>query len=238
VRRRAIPGERGATMISINGNTQPDGRAGADASRIDRESVANEVGAAIAHQLNGPLTALLLYLGDLYQGSDRFPVGDSDGLSLKEVAENALREAEHVCALMRRLGDSFEAPLREQTAFAQGREMIRWWSRVGNVSHEHASAQAIPAHQISLTPRESEVLCLIREGCSNKEGGMRLQISHRTFESHRARLMRKFGAKNVADLLRLAVLDHEGGDSHRSARAVQGRTARSRRSGGSTRCRS
>jgi DNA-binding CsgD family transcriptional regulator len=223
-------------MISLNGSTELDGRNGTDVSRIDRESVANEVGAAIAHQLNGPLTALLLYLGDLYQGSDRFPVGDSDGLSLKEVAENALREAERVCALMRRLGDSFEAPLREQTAFAQGREMIRWWSQAGNANRHTANTQAVPAPQISLTRRESEVLRLVREGCSNKEGGMRLQISHRTFESHRARLMRKFGAKNVADLLRLAAQDHEGGDSRRSALAVQGRTARSRRSGEPARC--
>src|SRR6476661_3531693 len=128
-------------MMAINGNAGLNGRAGTEVARIDRESVAHEVGAAIVHQLNGPLTALLLYLGDLYQGSDRFPVGDRDGLSLKEVAGNALREAERVCALMRRLGDTFEAPLREQTAFAQGREMIRWWSQAGNANHEAANAQ-------------------------------------------------------------------------------------------------
>src|SRR3954471_17323435 len=93
-----------------------------------------------------------------------------------------------------------------------------------------------PACSVPLTARECEVLSLVREGCSNKEGGMRLQISHRTFESHRARLMRKFGAKNVADLLRLAAQDREGGDSHRSGMAVQGRTIRSKRSGGSARC--
>jgi DNA-binding CsgD family transcriptional regulator len=223
-------------MMSVNGGAGRNGRAGSDVSRFDRESVANEVGAAIAHQLNGPLTALLLYLGDLYQGSDQFPVGDCDGVSLKEVAENALREAERICALMRRLGDSFEAPLREQTAFAQGREMIRWWSRAGNGDNDTANAQDVPAHQIALTMRESEVLRLIREGCSNKEGGVRLQISHRTFESHRARLMRKYGAKNVADLLRLAARDHEACDSHRSASAIQGRAARQRRSSGSARC--
>lgn len=222
-------------MMAINGSAGLNGREGPDVSRIDRESVANEVGAAIAHQLNGPLTALLLYLGDLNQGSDRFPVGDCDGLSLKEVAENALREAERVCALIRRLGDSFEAPLREQTAFAQGREMIRWWSRAGHADNDVANAQEAPSHQTSLTVRESEVLRIIREGCSNKEGGVRLQISHRTFESHRARLMRKYGAKNVADLLRLAGRDQEGCDSHRSTSAVQGKT-RPRRSGGSTRC--
>ena len=233
-RRRVAFGEGGAAMMLINGSAGLNDRDGTEVSRIDRESVANEVGAAIAHQLNGPLTALLLYLGDLYQGSDQFPVADCNGLSLKEVAENALREAERVCAMMRRLGDSFEAPLREQTAFAQGREMIRWWSQAGNADNDTANTQEVSPHQIALTMREFEVLRLIREGCSNKEGGVRLQISHRTFESHRARLMRKYGAKNVADLLRLAARDQEGCD--RSGSAVRGRTARPRRSGGSTRC--
>ncbi len=53
-----------------------------------------------------------------------------------------------------------------------------------------------------LTPREQEVLALIAEGTSNKVGGYRLGISPRTFEAHRAQIMRKFGARNIADLIR------------------------------------
>ena len=56
-----------------------------------------------------------------------------------------------------------------------------------------------------LTPREREVLALIIGGSSNKEGGRRLEISTRTFEAHRAHLMAKLGAKNAADLIRLAM---------------------------------
>lgn len=50
----------------------------------ERARAMNEVGAAIAHQLNGPLTALLLYVGDLSQNSDRFPAADGTGQSLKQ----------------------------------------------------------------------------------------------------------------------------------------------------------
>jgi DNA-binding CsgD family transcriptional regulator len=77
--------------------------------------------------------------------------------------------------------------------------------------------------------RESEFLRVIGGGCSNQEGGMRLQIIHRTFESYRARLKRKFGARNVADLLRLATLDRQ----EEIASALQGNPTRS---SGTIRC--
>jgi DNA-binding CsgD family transcriptional regulator len=61
--------------------------------------------------------------------------------------------------------------------------------------------------QKPLTKREREVLNLISEGCSNKQGALRMLISPRTFESHRAEAMRKLGARNTADLVRSALLD-------------------------------
>lgn len=56
-----------------------------------------------------------------------------------------------------------------------------------------------------LTPREREVLDQIVSGSSNKEIGRELGISPRTIEVHRARIMAKFGAKNAADLVRIAL---------------------------------
>ena len=56
-----------------------------------------------------------------------------------------------------------------------------------------------------LTPREDEVLDLIVRGSSNKEGAHRLGIATRTFEAHRAHIMEKLGARNAADLVRLAL---------------------------------
>lgn len=191
---------------------------------VERARAINEVGAAIAHALNGPLTALLFYVGDLAQNSDQFPDEDDDGTSLKQVAANALREAERVCFLMQRITDAFEAPLKKETAVAQGREVIRWLSRASE--EDEGGVQASPAVQERLTPRERDVLRLVMEGCSNKEGAMRLQISYRTFESHRAHLMRKLGAKNAVELMKLALLTpqaiHEvAPDVDHSTRVVQ-----------------
>jgi two-component system response regulator FixJ len=61
-----------------------------------------------------------------------------------------------------------------------------------------------------LTPRERAVLEQIIGGSSNKETGRKLGVSPRTVEVHRARIMAKLGAKNVADLVRI-VLSHERG---------------------------
>jgi DNA-binding CsgD family transcriptional regulator len=68
---------------------------------------------------------------------------------------------------------------------------------------------ASAAGQKPLTKREREVLGLISEGYSNKQGALRMRISPRTFESHRAEAMRKLGARNTADLVRTALL-HPG----------------------------
>ena len=54
----------------------------------------------------------------------------------------------------------------------------------------------------TLTPRERDVLEQLVAGASNKEAGRLLGISPRTIEIHRARIMEKLGAKNVADLVR------------------------------------
>ncbi|GLH81274.1 helix-turn-helix transcriptional regulator [Bradyrhizobium sp. SSBR45G] len=206
-------------MSRSSGDTMETERSETTSPRADRAGAANEVGAAIIHQLNGPLTALLLYLEDLCQNGASFPPAERDGVSLQEVAENALREAESVCRLVQRLGDTFEAPLREQTAFAQGRDIIRWWSRVGNANDQTQPAPETAVRRRSLSTREQEVLVLVRDGYSNKEGAARLQISPRTYEGHRAALMRKFGAKNLADLLRLAARDQDTAESHVSALA-------------------
>ena len=60
------------------------------------------------------------------------------------------------------------------------------------------------AHE-SLTPREREVLKEIVGGSSNKEIGRDLRLSPRTVEAHRAHIMIKLGAKNAADLVRIAL---------------------------------
>ena len=58
---------------------------------------------------------------------------------------------------------------------------------------------------IDLTQREREILKLIAEGMMTKEIAGRLFISIPTVETHRANLMSKTGARNVAGLVRFAM---------------------------------
>jgi two-component system response regulator FixJ len=54
-----------------------------------------------------------------------------------------------------------------------------------------------------LTDRQRQVMELAASGLSNKEIGLRLGISPRTVENHRAWMMERIGARNLADLVRL-----------------------------------
>ena len=66
-------------------------------------------------------------------------------------------------------------------------------------SFEDLSSQR--AMKAELTGREREVAARQLEGLTSKEIGKALQISHRTVEIYRARLMRKYGATTAADLV-------------------------------------
>lgn len=56
-----------------------------------------------------------------------------------------------------------------------------------------------------LTPREREIVQLLAEGKSNKEVASTLQISVKTAETHRSRIMSKLQVKSVGELVRYAV---------------------------------
>jgi DNA-binding CsgD family transcriptional regulator len=174
----------------------------------ERMRAANEVGSAIAHQLNGPLTALRLYVGEIRQNSGRSHETAETHDSMQQMVERAFQETERICAMMRLIADSFEGPLYSETAAALGRDVISWWSRNSSTEgngHVNGHGLAGASIQALLTPREREVLGHVSQGCSNKQGAVRMQIGSRTFESHRARVMRKLGARNAADLVRMAL---------------------------------
>jgi FixJ family two-component response regulator len=69
---------------------------------------------------------------------------------------------------------------------------------------ELAEQQALRARLEQLTPRERDVLRLVVQGLSNKQAAVELNISPRTVEIHRARVMEKTGADSVATLVRMA----------------------------------
>jgi DNA-binding NarL/FixJ family response regulator len=169
----------------------------------ERTRAANEVGSAIAHQLNGPLTALRLYIGEIRQNSDRFRETEEAQDGMQRMVEGAFQETERACSMIRTIADGFEGPLCSETAAALGRDVISWWSR-SNDANGRDPVQTASIHEL-LTPREREVLGHISQGCSNKHGAAQMQIGPRTFESHRARIMRKLGARNGVDLVRMVL---------------------------------
>jgi DNA-binding CsgD family transcriptional regulator len=168
-----------------------------------RARAMDEAGALIARRLNGPLTALLLYMGEIKQHSRQFAQSAGDRDYLQKVVENALQQTERVCAMIKQIAGPHET-------VALGPDTRDGWERRAKHPSESSRAAgmifAAELRQKPLTKREREVLDLISRGYSNKQGALRMQISPRTFESHRAEAMRKLGARNTADLVRAALL--------------------------------
>jgi DNA-binding CsgD family transcriptional regulator len=166
-----------------------------------RAPAIGEAIAAIARELNGPLTALLLYMGEIKLHSHRFSQAAEDRAYLQKIIDNALQQTQRVCALVEQL-----AGTHGETGDAS--------NRGDNASDRIRASQIMrtpAAGQRPLTTREREVLKLISEGHTNKQGALRMRISPRTFESHRAEVMRKLGARNTAELVRAALLYPEAG---------------------------
>jgi FixJ family two-component response regulator len=55
----------------------------------------------------------------------------------------------------------------------------------------------------SLTPRERQVMTMVVDGAANKVIAIDLDLSERTVEIHRAKVMEKMGARSVAHLVKL-----------------------------------
>jgi len=57
----------------------------------------------------------------------------------------------------------------------------------------------------TLSARQRQVMELAVAGLSNKEIGLQLKISPKTVENHRAWVMERIGARNIAELVRIAM---------------------------------
>ena len=72
---------------------------------------------------------------------------------------------------------------------------------------ESEARQGIVARYQSLTAREQDVFRLLVAGAadaSNKEIARDLDISHRTVDDHRARIMAKMSARSLTELVEMA----------------------------------
>jgi len=59
-------------------------------------------------------------------------------------------------------------------------------------------------HFSSLTPREREIMALVASGLMSKQIAAQIGLSEITVKVHRSHLMKKMGARSVADLVRMA----------------------------------
>ena len=61
-----------------------------------------------------------------------------------------------------------------------------------------------------LSARQRQVMDLAANGLSSKEIARRLDISAKTVENHRAWVMERIGARNLAELVRIAIKIERG----------------------------
>lgn len=106
------------------------------------------------------------------------------------------------------LKDAAPAELREAVqAVHEGREYFtaRVTQQLSVGLRQEIEEEQLRTRLESLTNRETEVLLHVAEGLTNREIGEKLEISPRTVETHRERLMDKLRIRTVAGLTRFVV---------------------------------
>ncbi|MDQ3720633.1 MAG: LuxR C-terminal-related transcriptional regulator [Actinomycetota bacterium] len=104
-----------------------------------------------------------------------------------------------------------------EAAIAEARLAVRTFERIGATGDADRAAGLLrrlgtggrtwPRHYGTLTKRETEVLSLLADGCSNAVIAERLYISRRTAEHHVARVLSKLGLRSRAEAAAYAVRD-------------------------------
>ena len=92
--------------------------------------------------------------------------------------------------LIRRVQKALDQDAKERELLRRREELERRWNE--------------------LTPREREVADRVVAGQANKVVALELDISERTVELHRARIMQKMGARSLAQLVQMALSMRQG----------------------------
>lgn len=108
--------------------------------------------------------------------------------------------------------DFLQKPFRDQDLLDRIQRALVKDQELRKSLGEHAR---IKAHLDSLTPREREVLDLMTQGKQNKAIAQDLDVSPRTIEIHRARVLEKMNAQSVAELVRMVMEVNQAGHAAR-----------------------
>lgn len=95
--------------------------------------------------------------------------------------------------------DFLEKPFSDQDLLDRIEQAL---ARDRDLRSQAEESADVAARLATLTPRELEVLQLLMEGAVNKIIARQLDVSVRTVEIHRARVLHKMGVDNVSQLVR------------------------------------
>ncbi|MBC8269133.1 MAG: response regulator transcription factor [Rhodospirillaceae bacterium] len=99
--------------------------------------------------------------------------------------------------------DFIEKPFNDQLLLDLVHKAV---SQSMSSSETHTQLAELQARENSLTPRELQVLELIAMGEPNKSIGHSLEISDKTVEAHRAKVMSKMKASSLAELVKMVLM--------------------------------
>jgi len=102
--------------------------------------------------------------------------------------------------------DFIQKPYRDQDLLDRINQALTWDEE--HRSQEDRKRELMERYQ-SLTPREREVMECVVRGLANKVIAMDLDLSQRTVEIHRARVMEKMHARSLAELVRMSMVIQE-----------------------------
>ena len=98
--------------------------------------------------------------------------------------------------------DYMEKPFDSEVLLNRMQEAIR---RDSETRVRNAERRILKKRLSTLTPRELEVMILVVKGLSNKEAARHLDVSNRTIDVHRAKIMEKMDAEDLAELTVMAM---------------------------------
>jgi len=111
-----------------------------------------------------------------------------------------------VSAMKGGASDFIEKPFQDQVILDAIESAMSVYARA-QASNGHS--EEIVKRLATMTPREQQVLDMVVGGMQNKEIAAALQLSHKTIEYHRSKIMEKIKARSVADLVRIVLTSGE-----------------------------